>query len=277
MFREAIANYVESPGLTISSGTPPAGTTVTASGTANAKGSWAALGSAISQQCCLCMVVFRARDAGSGVLWDFGVDQAGGTSYDVIIGDLPAYNGNTSGYAAKTLLLPVFLKAGAKLACRVQGSVGSESCTIWTSVYAGNHPTADYFEVLGENTGSSVGVSIDPGGSTSKTSWATLESATSKELTHVCPLAYVDPGIGTTTPYTIRQDIAIEVSATQHIIIGDHLHHTDPFEVCRGDGIWYPTRIPAGSKVVTRIATDAGNDSRDDMDVGAIGMFMEAA
>lgn len=277
------AHFAETIGLT-----GAAGTTITSNGSANTKGSWTQLGSDVSQQCCLMMFGITQQGSNQAVsfLIDIGVDQSGGTSFEVVVPNiLIVYADSTQAWFLEhAYAFPIFLKAGAAVAARCQDSVGGGDVPVFANLYAGDLPTATYFEAIGVDEANTTGVEIDPGtgsGATLKTAWSLLESATSKHLTHVMPLQNPTEGQTVTGSDFQPCDLAIETddpsASTSHIIVGDA-----PTFIPGNECSWlchefYPTPIPAGSTINARMAGINTTNNRNEAVISAIGMHLPEA
>lgn len=167
-------NYGTNP-----SATP--GTSITSGGSANTKGSWTQLLSALSAP--VYGIFVRLSDAASSSedrqhLVDIGIDPAGGTSYSVLLPDLNGGNaptiGNGTGFQ---YYFPMRIPSGATVAARTQCL--SASRTIVVGIEVDHQPTrlehwplGSIVERIGTIT-SSRGVAFTPGNAADG-SWVSL-------------------------------------------------------------------------------------------------------
>jgi len=177
-FLDFVNNFGSSP-----SSTP--GTSVAASTSANTKGSWTAVLSALASKGY--GIYVRLSDAASSSedrqhLVDIGVDPAGGTSYSVVIPDLNGGNVPAIANGCVEYYFPIEIPAGATVAARTQHQAAAAR-TIRVGVQVDLRPTVPWawpsgaiVERIGAVT-NSRGVSFTPGNATDG-SWVSLGTLT---------------------------------------------------------------------------------------------------
>lgn len=176
-FAAAVDNFPATP-------TTTPGTAIT-SGTANTKGSWANVLSALGYD--VHGFYVRISDIGSAAvqrnyLVDIGIDRAGGSSYSVHVPDLLCGNAGpmTIGGNSYEFICPMFVPAGSTVAARGQGNGASIGARVGIRAYG--RPTAPWLplgrvcEVIG-SISNTDGVSFTPGNGTDG-AWQSLGTLT---------------------------------------------------------------------------------------------------
>jgi len=161
------------------------GTTVTASGTTNTKGSWANVVTTPTAHDSYLVVInvngLALSATSRQALLDIGIDEAGGTSYTVKINDL--YVTNAGPYTVNGgiwYVFPLRIPAGSTIGARVQCTIASVTCAVNIQLFGlPAHPemirVGSRVETIGAVTASSSGTAITPG-STSEGAWTSMGS-----------------------------------------------------------------------------------------------------
>ncbi len=182
-----VDNWDATPGLTI-------GTNVTTGGSANTDGSWTQVLSALARDVHWMQIQGAGNQATGNqrdVLFDIGVDPAGGTSYTAVKSSLSisCASAITTGPA---YCFPIYIPAGATVAIRSR--CNAASITTRFAVKAWGDPSFPemfpcglYHELVGTVTGS-AGVSFTPGNA----AWGSWQSLG----TIARPLWYWQLGVG---------------------------------------------------------------------------------
>lgn len=143
------------------------GTTITASGSTNTKGSYADLG-AVTSFAWECLTVYMASNsAAADYLVDIAIDDGAGNRF-VIVPDLHYPARKEVNEHNFQMRIPVHVPAGAQLSARCQASSASAACEIIVvghSSNVGGFPGYSRAVALFATPGNSRGVSIDPGAS----------------------------------------------------------------------------------------------------------------
>jgi len=206
-FLDFVNNFGTSP-----SATP--GTSISSSTSANTKGSWTQVLSALASTGY--GIYVRLSDAASSSedrqhLVDIGVDPAGGSSYSVVLPDLNGGNVPAISNGCVEYYFPIVLPAGATVAARTQHQAAAAR-TIRVGVQVDLRPTVPWAWPAGaivERIGtisSSRGVSFTPGNAadgswtslgtlTYATTWVQLGYALSAAVANA-ERTYVDLGAG---------------------------------------------------------------------------------
>ncbi len=209
------------------------GTVITANASANTKGSWVDVGSAISYGYNTVLITAIVGSAGAAdFTFDIGENQSGTRA--IIAEDirLPGLLGTRSN--ALSLSLPLHVRRGAQLSVRCQASTGSRTMEVMISGMAGGWggaPGARRIAAL-YTPSSSRGVDIDPSSANTKTSYVTLVSGSTQpirgvffiignggETTRSANNGYlVDIVIGSSPYHTILADMPVSVDSTSKIV-----------------------------------------------------------
>lgn len=209
------------------------GTTVTGSGSAHTKGSYAELVASTAYDSygisILCTGLNTAASTNNRALVDIAVGAA--ASEVTLIDNLLAGNQPNLGGATKPSMyhFPIFIAAGTRLAARMQGSTTSETCTV--AVWLHQHPigVGGWFgtrvTTYGANTGTSSGTDHTAGNSSYATATQITASSTNpiralqlgidmaSDTTGNNRLGLVRVGVGATPTY-IASDLPYGESTT---------------------------------------------------------------
>lgn len=212
------------------------GTSITTSASANTKGAYTQVLSALAQDAY--GILIRLSDMFSSStdlqgLVDIGVDLAGGTSYTVWIPDLIANNAPGTISAGFTYYFPIKIPAGATVGARAQSNFGSQ--TVRVAVSVDHTPTAPESWLLGsvvERIGTittSRGVAFTPGNAADGT-WVSLGTTTRPASWVQLGFSLASSAPGTENTYV---DLAVGDSTTKRVLqramlrsqSGPILHH----------------------------------------------------
>lgn len=153
-------------------------TQITASGSANTKGSYTQLIATTPFLASWIIVEAATNTNGSTMLIDIAIGGAG--SEQVIIPDLMVQGPKD----LMTIALPVQIPGGVRLSARAQAATGGHICFLKVALIAaqtGMQPAGGVVDCYGANTGTSRGVSIDPGGSANTLgSWTQIVASTNR-------------------------------------------------------------------------------------------------
>lgn len=183
--------------------TADGGTTVTASGSAHTKGSWASLIDPVSYDTTMLFVAVsnvRASGANSRTLLDLAIGPTGGGSEQIIVPDIlvGGLSSNTYGVNAG-YYLPIRVPKGARLSARCQSVATSKNIVVAVWAYSGGAfwPVYTACDAYGPDTATSGGVSHTAGNSGAESSWASVGSAASRAYTGFLPVV----ALGSVTAY----------------------------------------------------------------------------
>lgn len=196
------------------------GTTVTASGSINTKGSWVQLNAATAYDMNMFWIFLENPSVNnSGYLIDIGIGAA--ASEIVLIANIPyGCPSNSSGIIG--IPCPVAIPAGTRISARIQGATAS--CTISAQV-VGCDGMADEPAGLGAPktygalTASSQGTLIDPGGTANtKGSYAQITASTTYDIGAV---AIIIDNQQTLCAGSLLFDLAVGAAASEKIVLGN--------------------------------------------------------
>jgi hypothetical protein len=242
------------------------GTTVTASASANTKGSWAQISAATP--CAADAIIVSLINVTNAVdmLIDLGIGGAG--SETVIVANLTASCGSSGpGTNGVPLLLPIALSDGTRLAARCQSTTGSSTISVIVHLVQNALLTSAGLasvQTYGANTADSGGTSIDPGATiNTKGAWTEISASTSSN--HSALIIGVGNQANTSRSTASYQvDIGIGAGGSETILIPDiHLREDSTQDVT--DPTIIPpffVTVPAGTRLAAR-ANCSINDATD--------------
>lgn len=228
---------------------------VTTGGSADTDGSWVELDASteadIYELEITCAQTSQNATNTSGLL-DIGVGGSGSEAEivsDVQVGYLPATLG--------TLVLPVFIPAGSRVAARARCAVASKTFNMRVrprSSRAGRKP-ARYLTTYGSVPASSRGTIVtQPGGANSKGAWTELTAATTERLAGL--VVCVGSGSNNMNAMDILLDIGVGGAGSETVLIPDlHSRYTGN-EVIYAYGLprVYSVDLPTGTRIAARQA-----------------------
>jgi len=160
-------------------------TTVTSHSSAHTKGSWTQLLSSLpfSADGLLITIYGSTATAGREYLIDIGI---GPTDNEIVlIPNLPWSMNSTMRLKTWQAYFPLSVPVGTRISARVQCSTGDSAIYVQVHVFSGTFGISrslSYMESYGVNTGTTRGVSIDPGSSgNTKGNWTQITSSLSRE------------------------------------------------------------------------------------------------
>lgn len=242
---------------TIEAGAISASTLATAvaiSASTNTKGAWTQLTAATARPSAWMLVVLTDPDTNGAYLVDIGIGGSG--SETVLVANIPYSVINFFQPTGTTLLLPVSLPAGTRIAVRGQHATSSTAnlrCQIHLfAPIAGGEAGMGRIETCGAVTASSRGTTIDPGAvANTKGAWVELIAATAMPyrwatvcITHVGGLAAVarwavDIGVGGAgSEVVLLPDVFLSAGATAD---------SNP-----ASGLSIPLIVPVGTRLAAR-------------------------
>jgi hypothetical protein len=219
----------------------------------------------------ICINTNTASAASRNTITDIGVDETGGTSYQVQIPDL--ISGNAGGYhqIGMWYYFPLFIPKGSRIAARGQGTV-TTAYNVYTQLLQAPLNTSQirkgsFVEAIG--AAGVNGTTLNPG-TTSKSSWVLL-GTTSRRVW------WWQLGVQVVSTDTVHQnaayqfDLGVGDGTTIDIIIPDLQYTTTTAEVAANPpisaGVEYP--VPAGTNVYVR---GWGSTTVDSMRIKAYGL-----
>lgn len=263
----------ETLGSTYTAGSATSGTTVTAAGSANTKGSWASLGTPSFQYEFVNVGVMQV--AASAKMFDLGINDGSG-NWHVIAGDLHL-PGNKQADLMWSYALPLRVKSGQELGMRVQASTASHTliCSI-TGFSKGVNGAPGYSRLERISTsGTSRGTNVDAGATANtKGAWAQLNASTSNAYDALyCVLGFGGDTSRTATA-TALLDIGVGAAASEQVLIENYFLRwsttNDGPELNVGV---LPIPIGSSKRVVARLACSDTVDGDRDLDINLYGFI----
>lgn len=194
------------------------GTSVTASGSANTKGSYAQLTASTPFLAAWLLVEAMTNTNGSTQLVDIAIGGAG--SEKVIVSNLMV-QGPRDLFCVP---LPIQVPGGVRLAARTQAATGSQSCFVQVTLLAarsGMQPSGGVVDCYGQDTSTSRGVSVDPGGSANtKGSWTQITASTTRRARGFF-LLLGGQGNTNTSLGSWLYDVGIGGAGSEQVIVAD--------------------------------------------------------
>lgn len=250
----------------------------------NTKGAWVeVLSDTVVTSDLFWLDVWTSFNAISGVsrnmVYDVGIDEAGGTSYSVLIPDVCATNSSNHGLGGGIRhSFPIHIKAGSAIAVRTQSNDSASTTGFGVRGYgrprgAGGPPFAGkYATTFGFNSGTTTGTSITSG-TTSEGSWTSI--ATSIARSHSWwQLGLYSTDTSLTSGNIYAMDLAFGDASNKHVIIQDQI-----WAVVNGSqNIASPgmhvgcfRTVPAGANLYVRMQCSGTADSSLSVTVTGIG------
>jgi hypothetical protein len=160
-----------------------AGTTITASATPHAKGTWQSLLDPTSRPSVGMYVRGRVVSSSAAVanyLLDVGYGPTGGGSEQVVIPNL-GLGAATNSTGGKSFFFPISIPSGVRVSARAQATIVSDTAVvaIWLAQHALYPSAAGPVQDYGTNLATSHGASVTPG-SGAFGAWAQLTASTSR-------------------------------------------------------------------------------------------------
>lgn len=238
------------------------GATLTASASANTKGSYTQLISSTAQSASWIEVTIKGATANSSVLIDIAVGAAG--SEIVVIPNIVYITAATVQTRHFNVAVPCSVPAGSRIAARCQAITGSHTAIVAVRLFAdvqGAHaPGATGYDAYNiATTGSVVTDSTDPGGSANtKGAYTQLTASTSRDYQGF--FLSVGPNNLSTSSITLPKwalDIAVGAAGSEIVIMADQNLYSATTSsavapVLPGALGYYPIFIPKGSRVAAR-------------------------
>lgn len=240
------------------------GTVITASSTANTKGSYTQLVASTAYDACFMMVTISAPSTANAInskaeLIDIATGASG--SEIVLVPNLifPAYSYTT--IYGVSYGFPCCIPAGTRIAARSQSGLASNTSGVQVTLFDGSFSQPEGFGIVdsyGPSTSTSLGTpAIASGTADAKGSYAQLTASTSHDLAGV--MVALDTQNATLNNTAFLVDIAIGASGSEVVIVPNIM-------VCCGSG-WLsppvtpfiPVNIPAGTRIAARVQSNVAS------------------
>lgn len=228
------------------------GTTVSGSASADTKGSWVEFFDSLPFDCHRLLIDMPATVASS--LIDIGIGGSG--SEVVIVDNIQCSRSGTTNFTHNTVLLPLFIPAGTRVAVRAQHTVGGSDSFLCLYAQGGGYGMRRGYgraQTYGANTGDSGGVSVDSAGTTNnKGSWHQITSGVDFSISEmVCHFGNQDNFERTAANWLV--DIGIGPPGSEEIIIADYYFNASGLSDYVNSGHPnFAVNIPEGTRVACR-------------------------
>lgn len=243
------------------------GTSITP-GTGGVKGSWTAIGSALTEDCFGIYVNIHSTTLGTGtsreVVLDIGVDPLGGTSYSVLIPNIPCGDISTYGLTGCWYYFPIYIRSGATLAARALSNNATAfrvgGITLGYPANLAGCRIGSFAENIGITEGNTAGVSITAG-TTNDGSW-TLIGSTAQKLWWWQFCVQINLADTTVNAAAIHCDLAVGDGTNFNMIFEDQILTTTTSEqqllIHRQQNCIQ--HLPAGVSLYARMQSSGNSD-----------------
>lgn len=236
------------------------GTSVTASATANTKGTYAQLIASTAFNANGVLVMLDDQAANIDYLIDLAVGAA--ASEQIIASNLLASGATGTVAYGMNYFLPIEIPAGVRLSARCQSGTAVANVVRVSLVLFGqglNAPSGlSRIDTYGAATADSGGTSIDPGGvANTKSTYTQIVASTSASMQYLI-LAFGSQQHGTRTSCSWLVDVAIGAAASEQIILPNLALNcsSSPDVVAPQFYGPLPISIPAGTRIAARAQSD---------------------
>lgn len=241
------------------------GTSITANATANTKGNFTELIASTSFDATSLLVMLDDISSATDYLIDIAIGGAG--SEVVVISNLIVTGGTGSIVYGGHYLLPVNIPAGSRVSARCQASTGSAVVRVSAQLFGsgmGGAETLGLVATYGDNTATSGGTQVDPGG-TANTKGSYVQIAASTTY----PIRFLVIAIGNKlnnirSSQSWLMDVAIGGAGSETVILSNMAFNcsTSPDIITPQTYCMIPVNIPAGTRIAVRAQSD-GIDATD--------------
>lgn len=238
-------------------------TTVTANASANTKGNYAQITSGLTHDIWALQIGMLPSSSADDYLLDIAIGSAGNEV--VIVSDI---HFPSTQNAFDTIKFPFYIPAGTRIAVRIQATTGGVTGTVIIQGLApgdfGLYPPVEHCDTYGDNTTTSGGVSVDPGGTINTVgSYSQLTSSTTNPIR----MLLIDIGCQkNTAPSSFRWEVNIAIggAGSERNIISFHLQGGTSGSQGgpRPAHMEFEIFIPAGTRLSAN-AQCSGNDATD--------------
>lgn len=240
------------------------GTSITASGSTNTKGSWTQLIASTAHDAIGMMIYMRGNTGTQQVLVDIGI---GASSSEIALIPNLKYTNAAYGFSF-TAWFPVQIPAGTRLSARCQSSVASGNMKVHVVLIYGalkNPVPLTHVLDYGADTSTSAVTSVDPGGTANtKGAWTQITASTTHDI-KALGIAWYSSTAATTAVARLI-DIGVGAGGSEQILLPDLRNQSDnsgtlarqatpPFLGC------FPVHIPAGTRIAARCACTSNSST----------------
>lgn len=270
------SGYVETIGANTGAST---GTTITASGSANVKGSWTQLiASTAEDYDGLLVYLAPGAAANRSFLVDIGIGAA--ASETVIIPDLLEAHSNPGDVVRPGCCykINIAIPKGSRLAARCQCSTASGTTTVLCVPFREGNLRCGQWSAIGVTTANSNATSVDPGASANtKGSWVELVASTSYDIDLLIVALGSRDQTGSIVTCSWLVDIGVGAAGSEVVIVPNlwtALTDYSAGAACQSSVPVTPPivrRIPAGSRIAARAQCSSATATQRLLRVAAYG------
>lgn len=243
------------------------GTTITASGSTNTKGSWTQLVASLGADCCWVLIEIGTPNTGvRKILVDIGVGAA--ASEQVVVSNLQVLTQSSGTGDDIKFSFPLQIPAGSRVSARSQSATASAAVTVKMTCFDGAFTMMEGvagLDMLGVSTATSVGTNVTPSATANtKGSFAQLIASTARDY---CGLVVVVGPAGTAGDIYLV-DIAIGAAASEQVIIPNVRMAFST--TITASPIYIPMAVPAGTRISARAQASAASGTATVVAVGGL-------
>ena len=249
------------------------GTTVTAAGSANTKGSWVEIEDSTAYRAAGLWLLVRSGAQSGDFLVDVSIGAA--AAEQTIISNILVMR-QALRWGIAPIWVPLEIPAGSRIAVRCQCSTANGSLGVEVSLVSGSPLMGAGMQVAttyGASTADSGGTGVDPGGvAHTKGSYSELTASTTAPIRWliVCVSNRANTA-GATSAWLL--DIAIGAAASEQVIIPNLQMVADSsFDMPMPSIFAFPVDIPTGTRIAARTQSDTTDATDRLLDVVVIGV-----
>ena len=255
------------------------GTNITASATANTKGSWVDLGSTTSfayEHITVCLI----PGTGSAVdlMMDIGISD--GANRFVIAADLHYTSVKSTFAHALSIGIPLHVPSGTQLSARCAASVGSSDMSVIVSGHSSGLGGAPGFSrcVALFTPALSRGIAIDPGGTANtKGAWADITTSCPNDISAMFGLVGFNGDVARAAAARSIMDIGVGAAAAEYVLypnafMGWSTFWDGPFANVRIPP--FACHVPATTRIAARSACSLTTAGDRTFDLALYGMVL---
>lgn len=227
------------------------GTTLT-SGTTNTKGSYTQLVASTTRDTDY-ILLSASNSPSNGFRLSIDLAVGGAGSEQIILPDFVVSSGINS---VNQVAIPISIPAGTRLSARCQSSAATDQVSVNVVLCAGSMDFQPYdmVDTYGFTSGSTTGVTVDPGGTiNTKGSYTQIVASTTRD--HMGLFFIVDAGtrtVGVGQNWLI--DVAVGAAASEQVLIPNIMMAETGSAMVDTPSVWgpYPVQVPAGTRLSVR-------------------------
>lgn len=244
--------------------------TVSSSGSANTKGSYAELVASTPYDArAILLSYYHQTGSAAGHLLDLAVGAA--ASEQVIVPNIPHGGlffsvGPAAFPVSTTILLPISVPKGSRIAARLQSSSGSNGFLVAASLVAADSiaiPSLSLCRAYGMNVGTSLPNNVDSGGSANtKGAWVELSAALEYATRYMILFAIHTNTAVPAAPNSYYVDLGLGAAAAEAVVVPDLFRRENGNLVNQTANYPLPVNLAKGVRIAAR-AQSSTTDAQD--------------